>query len=537
MAAAQPQIVVVNSASFFSDSLAPDSMATAFGVFQTQQNQSYTATTLPLPTTLGGLSVKVNNLDCGLFYAGPTQVNLALPPLTTEGTATIVVTNSDGSTRTATFNMQRTAPGIFTARGNGAGAPAALVTTDGINYQPVTNADGSERELSVGTRERPNFLVLFATGIRNAVAALPNDANGVAEAITVTFQGVPGAVSYAARTGLAGLDQINVAIPTELAGSGSVRVRVSANGRLSNVVTVRLGGTAPVVRGQALDPNTTVTGALTVDDQVQVAADGRSYFFDAYQLRTTTANTTVALDLRSAQFNALVGVIRQRTDGAIVPLAVDDQTGGFGNGSVENDNALLLTVLREPGDYFIIVTSADAEPDALGSYQLRLSTGVLQNISYGATPASTSISTTDLQTSAGTYLDAYWFAGTAGDAVQIRMNSAAFDSFLILNTDNGETVAFDDNSGGGTNGRDASLFKALNQSGNYVIIATPFEPGRTGAYTLALTRLNSAAAENMAALSNAPGRQASLKQAPDESATPDSLFESFAARRIVQRQP
>ena len=57
-------------------------------------------------------------------------------------------------------------------------APAALTTTDGVTYQPVTNADGSERELNVGTRERPNFLVLFATGIRNAVAANPNDANG-----------------------------------------------------------------------------------------------------------------------------------------------------------------------------------------------------------------------------------------------------------------------------------------------------------------------------------------------------------------------
>lgn len=529
-------VAVINSASFFSDSLAPDSMASAFGDFRTTGNQSYMANTLPLPTNLGGVQVSVNGVLAGLFYAGPTQINFAVPPQTVEGVVNLVVTNADGTTRTGSFNMQRTGPGIFTALGNGTGTPAALTTTDGVNYLPVANADGSARELNPGTAASPNYLVLFVTGIRNAVAANPNDGNGVAEALTVTFQGVPGTITYAARTELAGLDQINVAIPPELAGLGAVRVRVSANGRLSNTVTIRLGGRTPEIRAQNIDPNTTVSGALTTDDQVQTAGDGSglTYFYDAYRLRTTTANTTVALDLRSAQFDATVGIIRQNTDGTIVPIAVDDQTGGYGNGREENNNALLVTVLRNPGDYYLIVTSADRDPNALGAYQFRLTTGVAQLLSYGTTTNNASINNTDLQTSAGTYLDAYWFAGTAGEAVQIRLSSTAFDSFLILNADNGELVAFDDNSGGGSSGRDAGVFAVLQQSGNYVILATPFEPARTGAYTLALTRLNSAAAGE--ALAAMPGRALSVERSAAESAPADTLFESFASRRFVWRE-
>jgi hypothetical protein len=57
---------------------------------------------------------------------------------------------------------------------------------------------------------------------------------------------------------------------------------------------------------------------------------------------------------------------------------------------------------------------------------------VIQAISYGANLTNAGISATDTQTSAGTYLDSYWFTGAAGDNVQITMRSSAFDAFLIL---------------------------------------------------------------------------------------------------------
>src|SRR5262245_60274208 len=56
--ALQPQVFVVNAASFSTDqAIAPDTLATAFGSFVTQNNQNFFAPSgiLPLPTTLGGV--------------------------------------------------------------------------------------------------------------------------------------------------------------------------------------------------------------------------------------------------------------------------------------------------------------------------------------------------------------------------------------------------------------------------------------------------------------------------------------------------
>ena len=56
-------VAVVNAASFASDRVvAPDSIASAFGQFVTQNNQSFPAQPgMPLPLTLGGVSVKIGN--------------------------------------------------------------------------------------------------------------------------------------------------------------------------------------------------------------------------------------------------------------------------------------------------------------------------------------------------------------------------------------------------------------------------------------------------------------------------------------------
>lgn len=523
-------VTAINAASSTFDALAPQSIASAYGTFTTLQGQTYSAQTLPLPTMLGGVRLTVGGIDAGLLLVNPSQINFVLPALANDGPTPIVVTNADNSQTTGTINVQRAAPGIFTARGTGIGAAAGLVTSNGVNFTLTFNPDGSEREVSAGTPNQPNALILYATGLRTAPAANPNDANGVAEAVTATIQGVPARVDYAGASGFAGLDQVNLIIPPGLAGLGLVRVRLIVAGRVSNVVTLRLGGQPPPVRAEPLQTGAVVNGLLTTDDQVQ-ASGLRTYFYDAYRLRTTAPDTTVALDVRSIQFDAAVAIYRQTTDGGLTLLAADDQTGALGNGQDENTNALLLTVLRDPGDYLVLVTSAEGEPNALGGYTLFARTDALQRLSLNTATTNAAVTTADLQTSAGDFLDAYWFNGAAGDVVQIRMSSTAFDSFLILNAANGELLEFDDNSGGGAQGRDALLTARLAESGAYVIIATPFEPNRTGAYTLALNRLNNAVGVNAELSARAPGRTWPQRRWDGE-----SVFELFAARRIVTRE-
>jgi uncharacterized protein (TIGR03437 family) len=230
-----------NAASFAQDAFAPGSLAAIFGRFQTTNGQLFTASSQPLPTTLGGLGVKVNGTDAGLLVASNGQINLVLPQTLTDGPATVVVTNSDGTVRIGTINIQRSATGIFTFFSNGIGTPAAVTTTNGTVFLAVANPDGTPRPLSAGTAAAPNFLVLFVTGLRNVPAANPNDANGVAEAVSAMVGAANATVTFAGPApGLIGVDQVNIIIPPSLAGGGLVNVKLTAGGYTTNSVTIRI---------------------------------------------------------------------------------------------------------------------------------------------------------------------------------------------------------------------------------------------------------------------------------------------------------
>jgi trimeric autotransporter adhesin len=235
-------ISVVNAASFTGDNLAPDSLVAIFGQFQTEDGRFYSATSQPMPTSLGGVNVKVDGADAQILIASNGQINVMLPSLSSDGLSTVVVANSDGTTDTGTINMVRSSTGIFTASSNGKGTAAAVWTVDGVTFLPVSNPDGSEREMSAGTASQPTFLILYTTGLRNAQADNRNDEDGMAEAVKATILDKDATVTWAGPApGLSGADQVNIIIPPELARAGSVPIRLTAAGRTSNVVTVSIG--------------------------------------------------------------------------------------------------------------------------------------------------------------------------------------------------------------------------------------------------------------------------------------------------------
>ncbi|MGH9766513.1 MAG: DUF4394 domain-containing protein [Blastocatellia bacterium] len=536
--AQQAGFAVVNAASFSADTLAPNAIAAIFGNFQTQNNQSFIATTTPLPTTLGGVRVSVSGTDASLLFVGPTQINLILPGNVMDGSAVFTITDAMGASRSGTVSINRTSPGLFTVNSNGAGTAAAFTISEGGPPQPLINPDRSERPVDPGTTARPNFLVLFGTGIRNASADNPNDTNGVAEAVTATIQGVPATVTFAGRqAGFDGTDQVNLIIPPQLAGFGRVRLRLVVNGQTSNFVTLTIGGAPPNVNLQPIAMGQTIGGALSADDQVTRDDAGRTFFFDAYSFTATSA-TGVAVDVRSSVFDPAVILFKRNSDGSLSPVATDDDLGGLGDGDIVNENALLLTLLQEGSIYVIFVTSAENNENGVGGYTVRLVGNAIQPTSLGANVTG-SIMVGDLQTFAGDFLDAYWFPGVAGDQVRIGMTSSSFDPLLILNRNNGASIAADDNSGGGPSGKDARITTTLPETGVYVVIATPFAPNATGAYTLSLTRAtgltpNVEAAEAEAGLQQ-PGRVVTLKRVLPNTEEPylDSRFDRLTSRRVV----
>ncbi|MGH9835403.1 MAG: hypothetical protein ACREBD_19450, partial [Blastocatellia bacterium] len=192
-----------------------------------------------------------------------------------------------------------------------------------------------------------------------------------------------------------------------------------------------------------------------------------------------------------------------------------------------------LIVLQNPADYVIFASTSNEQPNGVGSYTLKLVNDVATQLSYGQSATSPSITTSDLQTSAGTYLDLYWFTGANSDNVRVNMASTVFDSFLILQRNEGDPpVAFDDNSGGGTN---AQVTYRLTSAGIHIILATPFAPNTTGAYTLSLNRLTSFGVESDGVINfKAPGREIRDERV-NAPGIGESSFERFGRRRIIER--
>jgi uncharacterized protein (TIGR03437 family) len=545
--AAMQAVAVVNAASFASDGVVTaNTIVAAFGQFKTLNNQVYPAQTVPLPTILGGVSVKVNGIAAGLLIVTPGQINLVIPPTVATGTATIIVTNNDNTTVSGTCTIVASKPGVFTATATGVGAASAQTTFDGIAYEYTANVDGTTKPVNPGTKARPNYLVLYVTGLGNVTASQ----------VKVTLLGVPGQILYAGPHGFyTGVDQINVRIPWELGGLGvmTIHVETTINNNIAaaNDTTINLGGSIPPILATPITPGTTVNGALTYEDQIQTSGDN-VYFFDAFIFQTTGPDVSVAIDLRSPgttagaavtnataedpSFDALL-LLYRFDNGQLTLVAQDDQTGGIGDGDIDITNdALLLSVLKQAGQYVLLVTTYDGNVRGTGPYTLNFKSNVITKINYGQTLNGT-ITTNSIKTSAGVYIDPYYFAATQGDRARVTMRSTAFDAFIFFYRNFTDPyVAFDDNSGGGN---DAQVTYNVPTTDYYLALLTPFALNDTGAYSIQVQKITAFEGDTPAVTQASPlnGR---LNRAYVDRRGPlpegsESRFDRVAKRRFVIR--
>jgi len=210
-----PGLAPFNAANFLSRNvLAPGMIAAVFSMGNAGQfgGQASQASSLPLPTVLGGLQVLLSGAPVPLFYAGLNQINFQVPMAAPQsGTADLQVLEAAtgrllGDT---TVSMAPTVPGLFTQTGNGIGTAAALNQDNTVN--------GPNNQAAQGT-----VIQLFGTG-QGFIAGAPADGTAssgplpTAQAPTVIMGTgfVPAAnIQYAGLApGLAGVWQINVLIP------------------------------------------------------------------------------------------------------------------------------------------------------------------------------------------------------------------------------------------------------------------------------------------------------------------------------------
>ena len=96
-----------------------------------------------------------------------------------------------------------------------------------------------------------------------------------------------------------------------------------------------------------------------------------------------------------------------------------------------------------------------------------------------------SLSSTDSQLSDNSYYDRYSFTGKAGQQVTISMQSSAFDTYLLLVDENGNTINENDDSNRET--ANSEINAALPADGEYDVIANSYDALGQGAYVLTVT--------------------------------------------------
>jgi uncharacterized protein (TIGR03437 family) len=230
--------LVLSASNPSSFSISPGSLATVNG----QNLASATVTPASLSTLVGGVSVSVidgigNTIPAQLLSVSPTQLLFLVPLNAVPGTIQVVVTNGTSTQTSSNIELSNVAPGLLTLNGLGlAAAQVVQVSATGAQtFQSLatTNTAGAviATPIPVGTGAAQTYLVLFGSGIASAGTALTS----------VTINGVNAPVIYAGPSGgFAGLDQVNVYIPSSLAGKGNVNVQLVAEGVASNPVQITL---------------------------------------------------------------------------------------------------------------------------------------------------------------------------------------------------------------------------------------------------------------------------------------------------------
>jgi uncharacterized protein (TIGR03437 family) len=252
---------VKNSASyanpgFQNGAIAQGSLFVVFGSGMGPSQIQY-ATSFPLPATLAGTSANVtvngSTLPCVMIYTQDGQIAAILPSSTPVGTGTLTVTYNGSTSPTAPVTVAANSPGLFTRNQQGNG-PAVVQDVNG-NYNSFTNSF------------RPGQTVTFwGTGfgpISGEDAAPPPTGNLPGANVTAMIGGQTATVTYAGRSSYAGVDQINVTIPSGVSGC-FVSVGLFVNGVASNFTSIAVSNTGNVCS----DPN------LFTSTDIQNVANG-----------------------------------------------------------------------------------------------------------------------------------------------------------------------------------------------------------------------------------------------------------------------
>jgi len=206
-------------------------------------------------------------------------------------------------------------------------------------------------------------------------------------------------------------------------------------------------------------------------------------FQDTYRIQGSAGQRLVAT-VASGDFDTYLMVRGPNDDNK----ENDDIEGRPGESEV-------VMTLGQTGEYRIIVTTFN--PGETGAYTLRI-----EHEGAGATASgpsddprgassvrtlldeSGSLVDGDLTLDAGEYIDRYKVQVDEGQTLIVDMRSSDFDTYLFVRSPSGDQTDNDDFEGDANRSR---VEVAVSEAGTWLIVATSFNPGETGAYRLTAT--------------------------------------------------
>jgi uncharacterized protein (TIGR03437 family) len=235
VADAQTVIDLVTDAASYAPRVAPGELATIFGSNLADSTQQ--AAGFPLPHSLAGATVYINQASVPLLYVSETQINFQVPGNLAAGTANMYVSRDGGQSAIFQFTVVGSSPGIF---------------QDTSNHAIAQNPDSSTNSASAPVASGA-VLVVYLTGqgaLSTSVAdgaATPNSPLSSATATaTATIGGTSATVQFLVLTpGFTGLAQANILVPALATADYPLVITVGGYVSASAQISVSGSGTAP----------------------------------------------------------------------------------------------------------------------------------------------------------------------------------------------------------------------------------------------------------------------------------------------------
>jgi len=241
---------VLNAASFapFTAGVSRGELITLVGTNLGPTNLQV-ASTLPFPSSLGGVQVLINNIPAPIYYVSANQVSAIVPYEITTSIAQIQVVHNGATSNAVTEFVNSTTPGVFTVPAGGIGYAAALHSSD---FSLVTQQNPAK----IG-----ETIAVFVTGLGDVFPTVPDGAAGpsslskTTNTITADVSGTTATVTYAGLApGLAGLYQVNVTIPTGVT-AGNNYLGIYGPDSYTTEASIPVGGSGSAIQNAPTWPS------------------------------------------------------------------------------------------------------------------------------------------------------------------------------------------------------------------------------------------------------------------------------------------